>query len=71
MPNYLGEPERKGSSGRVPDKARERHRIFPKVNVSIDPDTFDRLEKYCEDEERARSWVIQKALDAWLESKGY
>lgn len=71
MPDVFGNPERKGGSGRVPDKARERHRIFQKVNVSIDPDIFDRLENFCADEERARSWVIQKALDAYLESKGY
>ena len=68
---FDGNPERKGSSGRVPDKARERHKIFQKINVSIDPDTFDRLESYCADEERARSWVIQKALQSWLDEKGY
>lgn len=71
MPNALGDPERKGSAGRVSDKLRNRHKLFQKVNVSIDPDTFDRLESYCADEERSRSWVIQKALAAWLESKGY
>ena len=63
--------ERKGGSGRIPDSKRERHRLFQKVNISIDPDTFDRLEQYCIDEDRARSWVIQKALDYWLTDKGY
>ena len=63
--------ERKGSSGRIPDSKRERHRLFQKVNISIDPDTFDRLEDYCADQDRARSWVIQKALDSWLTDKGY
>ena len=63
--------ERKGSSGRIPDSKRERHRLFQKVNISIDPDTFDRLEQYCVDEDRARSWVIQKALDDWLTKRGY
>lgn len=63
--------ERKGSSGRIPDSKRDRHRLFQKVNISIDPDTFDRLEDYCADQDRARSWVIQKALDSWLTDKGY
>lgn len=71
MPNIFGEKERKGSSGRVPDSKRASYKLFQKVNVSIDPETFERLEKYCEEEERARSWVIQKALDMWLTDKGY
>lgn len=71
MPDIFGNIERKGSSGRVSDKLKDRHKLFQKVNVSIDPDTFERLERYCADEERARSWVIQKALDLWLTSKGY
>lgn len=71
MTDIFGNPERKGSSGRIPDAVRPRHKLFQKVNVSIEPEIFDRLEKYCADEERARSWVIQKALDAWLASKGY
>ena len=69
--HFDGTPERKGSSGRVADKMKDRHRIFQKVNVSIEPDIFDRLESFCADEERARSWVIQKALDKYLEERGY
>lgn len=64
-------PQRKGSQGRVPDKLKDRHRLFQKVNVSIEPTIFDRLETYCAEEERSRSWTIQKALDMFLESKGY
>jgi len=71
MPNFFGEPERKGSSGRIPDSKRSQHQLFQKVNVTIDPETFERLEKYCADNERARSWVIQKAVSDWLTSKGY
>ena len=71
MPNFFGEPERKGSQGRIPESKRSSHKLFQKINCTIDPDTFDRLEQYCEDHERARSWVIQKALDAYLTSKGY
>lgn len=69
--DFFDKPQRKGSSGRVPDSQRSRHKLFQKVNVTIDPETFDRLEAYCEDQERARSWVIQKALDKWLTEHGY
>ena len=71
MPNIFGEPERRGSSGRIPDSKRSQHQLFQKVNVTIDPETFERLEKFCADNERARSWVIQKAVSDWLTSKGY
>ena len=71
MPNFFGEPERKGSQGRIPESKRPSHKLFQKINCTIDPDTFDRLEQYCEDNERARSWVIQKALADWLKSQGY
>ena len=71
MSDIFGNPERKGSSGRIPDSQRSRYKLFQKINCTIDPDTFDRLERYCADEERARSWVIQKALDVYLTSKGY
>jgi hypothetical protein len=71
MPNLFGEQERKGSQGRIPDSKRSKHKLFQKVNISIDPETFDRLEKYCEEQERARSWVIQKAVSEWLTGKGY
>lgn len=71
MPNIFGEQQRKGSSGRIPDSKRSQHRLFQRVNTTIDPDTFERLERYCEEEERARSWVIQKAVDKWLTEHGY
>jgi len=71
MPNVFGDKERKGSQGRIPDSVRPSHKLFQKVNVSIEPTIFDRLELYCEEQERARSWVIQKALDSWLRESGY
>ena len=42
-----------------------------RMNISMTKAVFDRLEKYCVDEERPRSWVIQKALEVWLKEKGY
>lgn len=45
--------------------------LYVKFNISIPPEVAARLEKYCEDDERAKSWVVSKALDQWLKGKGY
>jgi len=37
-----------------------------KVTVSISPETAARLEAYCQKNERPRSWVVEKALQAYL-----
>lgn len=71
MPNPFGDDERRGSQGRIPDAKMDRYTLYQRVQVTIDPETFERLERYCKDEERARSWVIQKAVAMFLESKGY
>ena len=44
---------------------------YERIQVTIPPSLSKRLEKYRKDEERPRSWVIQKALDEWLKKKGY
>ena len=69
--DVFGNPERRGSSGRIPDSKRQEHKLFQRVNITLDPDTYERLERYCADQERARSWAIQKAVSDWLQSKGY
>lgn len=69
--DVFGNPERRGSSGRVPDSKRQEHKLFQRVNVTIDPETYERLEQYCADHERARSWAIQKAVSEWLKQQGY
>lgn len=69
--DVFGNPERRGSSGRIPDSKRQEHKLFQRVNVTIDPDTYERLERYCSDHERARSWAIQKAVSEWLKQQGY
>lgn len=69
--DVFGNPERRGSSGRIPDSKRQEHKLFQRVNVTIDPETYERLERYCSDHERARSWAIQKDVSDWLQSKGY
>lgn len=42
-----------------------------KFSTSLPPDVYERLEKFCEDDERDKAWAIKKALDAWLTEKGY
>jgi len=44
---------------------------FERYQITLPPSITERLDKYMEDEERPRSWCIQKALDEWLEKKGY
>ena len=44
---------------------------FERVQITLPPSIMERLEKYRKDEERPRSWVIQKALDEWLKERGY
>ena len=42
-----------------------------KFSTSLPPDIYARIEKYCEDEERDKAWVIKHAVDEWLKGKGY
>lgn len=69
--DVFGNPERRGSSGRIPDSKRQEHKLFQRVNITLDPDTYERLERFCADQERARSWAIQKAVSEWLKQQGY
>lgn len=49
----------------------EEEGLYQRVNISLPPSLLARLEKYRRDEDRPRSWVIQKAIDEWLQKKGY
>lgn len=40
-------------------------------HISLPNSLIERLEKYMAEEERPRSWCIQKALDEWLKKKGF
>ena len=71
MPDLFGKPQRKGAYGRVPDSRTDNYQKFVNERYTCPPDLHARIVKFCEDEERAKSWVIQKALDAWLTNKGY
>ena len=44
---------------------------FKNFNITLPPSIVERLEKFMKDEERPRSWTIQKALDEWLAKRGY
>ncbi len=44
---------------------------YERYQISLPPSIVERLNKFMEEEERPRSWCIQKALDEWLKSKGY
>lgn len=44
---------------------------YSNFQITLPPSIVERLTKYMEDEERPRSWCIQKALDAWLKERGY
>lgn len=44
---------------------------FKDVHISLPNSIIERLEKYMKDEDRNRSWCIQRALDAWLKKLGY
>ena len=45
--------------------------LYLRVNISISPSLFERLEKYRKEEDRPRSWIIAKAIDQWLKKQGY
>lgn len=52
-----------------PRKGEEKK--FIKFGISLPPDIYERLQKYCDDEEREKSWVLKKSVDVWLREKGY
>ena len=44
---------------------------FKDYHISLPNSLIERLEKFMTEEDRNRSWCIQKALDEWLKKKGY
>jgi len=45
--------------------------LYQRVTLTMPPSILKRLDKYCNEEERPRSWVVQKAVDDWLKKRGY
>ena len=62
--------KRNGSGGRPP-LGTPQGRHSKQLNLTIPLELNARLEKFCEDDERAKSWAVQKALDVWLSQRGY
>ena len=44
---------------------------YKAYTISLPPSIIERLDKFMKDEERHRSWTIQKALDEYLSKRGY
>ena len=44
---------------------------FKDYHISLPNSLIERLEKYMKDEDRNRSWCIQKAVDEWLKNQGF
>ena len=61
--------KRQGSGGR-PRYGIPPEEEFIKFNLTITKTLDERLIAYCEKEERAKSWVVRKALDELLTEQG-
>lgn len=44
---------------------------FKTFNISLPPSIIERLDKFMKEEDRGRSWTIQRALDEYLKKQGY
>ena len=44
---------------------------FKDYHISLPNSIIERLEKFMKDEDRNRSWCIQKAVDKWLAEQDY
>ena len=71
MQDIFEKPQRRGGSGRISDKKSKAHVKYTAINITLQNELNERLIQYAQDEERAKSLVIQKALDKWLEERGY
>jgi len=44
---------------------------FERFNITLPPSIVERLKKFMDEEDRGRSWTIQRALDEFLKQRGY
>ena len=65
----MKEEERRTLRGRPRLGSSAPHVI--KFSTSLPPDLYERLERYCADEERDKAWCLKKAIEKWLSEKGY
>lgn len=61
----------KGSQGRPSSKTETQYEPYKKFNISLPPELYLRLHTCSEEQERAKSWIIKKALEEWLTKEGY
>lgn len=45
---------------------KEPKKKYIRQNISMDPEQLERLIKFCQQQDRAISWVIRQALDKYL-----
>lgn len=41
-----------------------------RINTSLPPELYERVAKFCNDEDRSYAWVVQKALIEYLGKRG-
>ena len=52
-----------GRSLRGIEVSKEDEGLFLRINVTMPPSILARLDKFCKEEDRPRSWAIQRAVD--------
>lgn len=60
-----------GINGGRSRRGEEETGNYQAYHISLPPSIIERLEKFMKNEERNRSWTIQKALDEFLKKQGY
>ena len=60
-----------GRSLRGIEVSKEDEGLFLRINVTMPPSILARLDKFCKEEDRPRSWAIQRAVDEWLKKRDY
>lgn len=63
--------EKESRRGRPRFGEEEKREHFVKFSCTLPPDIYERLDKFCQDEERSKAWALTKAIIPWLEERGY
>lgn len=58
-----------GGDSKMPPKKPDSEKAI-RINTSLPPDLYKRVEKFCNEEERSYAWIVQKALTEYLEKRG-
>lgn len=60
-----------GINGGRSKRGEEETGGYVKYNITLPPSLVERLDKYMKEEDRGRSWTVQKALDEYFTKRGY